>query len=176
MIFTELQLPGAFLIEPTPLVDERGFFARTWCEQEFAAHGIHQQWVQCNISVNLRKGTLRGMHYQVAPHAEAKLIRCTSGALYDVLLDVRRDSPTHSQWVAVELSAANYRMLYIPAGIAHGFQTLADHTEVFYQMSAFYQADAARAVRWNDPAFAIHWPADTRTISLRDQQHPDYQP
>jgi dTDP-4-dehydrorhamnose 3,5-epimerase len=174
MRFTETQPKGAFIIEPTRLEDERGFFARTWCRREFAARGLDLEWVQCNISFNRERGTLRGMHYQAAPHAEAKLIRCTMGATYNVIIDLRPESPTFTQWMAVELTAENRRMLYIPEGFAAGFQTLMDHTEVFYHMSAFYAPDYARGVRWNDPAFGIQWPAEVRVMSERDQTYPDF--
>src|SRR5919199_3217742 len=148
MIFTETKLKGAFLIEPEPRADERGFFARTWCQREFEAHGLRTRWVQCNISFNKKKGTLRGMHYQLAPYAEAKLVRCTRGAIYDVIIDLRYDSPTFKQWQALNLTADNRQMLFIPEGFAHGFQTLDDDTEVFYQMSEFYAPDCAKGVRW----------------------------
>ena len=174
MIFTETRIPGAFLIEPEPLEDERGFFARTWCQREFKAQGLSPQLVQCSISFNKKKGTLRGMHYQAAPHEEAKLVRCTKGAIYDVILDLRPWSPTFKQHVAVVLSAQNRKMLYVPEGVAHGFQTLEDETEVFYQMSEFYTPEWARGVRWDDPAFDIPWPADARVIAARDRSYSDY--
>jgi dTDP-4-dehydrorhamnose 3,5-epimerase len=174
MIFTETNLKSAFLIEPELRADERGFFARTWCQREFEAYGLQTRWVQCNISFNKKKGTLRGMHYQVAPYAEAKLVRCTRGAIYDVIIDLRYDSPTFKQWQAVNLTADNRQMLFIPEGFAHGFQTLEDNTEVFYQMSEFYAPDYAKGVRWDDPAFGISWPADERIISERDRSYPDF--
>jgi dTDP-4-dehydrorhamnose 3,5-epimerase len=174
MLFTETKLQGAFIIDIDRIEDERGFFARTWCQREFEAHGLCTQLAQCNISFNKSKGTLRGMHYQAAPYAEAKLVRCTSGAIYDVIIDLRPDSPTFKRWVAVELTADNRRMLFIPEGFAHGFQTLADGTEVFYQMSQFYVPEYARGVRWDDPAFKISWPAEKRIISERDQAFPDF--
>ena len=173
MIFIETKLKGAFIIEPERLEDERGFFARTWCQREFEAYGLDPRLVQCNISFNKKKGTLRGMHYQVAPHQEAKLVRCTMGAIYDVIIDLRPDSPTFKEWVVVELTAENRRILYIPEGFAHGFQTLVDDTEVFYQMSEFYHPECARGARWNDPAFAIVWPPAERIISAKDQAYPD---
>jgi dTDP-4-dehydrorhamnose 3,5-epimerase len=176
VIFTETALKGAFLIEPERREDERGFFARTWCQREFASHGLHTQWVQCNISFNRQKGTLRGLHYQRPPCEEAKLIRCTRGAMYDVIIDLRTESSTFTHWVAVELTADNRRMLYIPEGFAHGFQTLTGETEVFYQMSQFYAPEYASGVRWDDPAFNIAWPADERTISERDRSYPDFLP
>jgi dTDP-4-dehydrorhamnose 3,5-epimerase len=174
MIFTETELSGAFLIEPERRQDDRGFFARTWCQQEFEAHGLGTQWVQCNLSFNKQKGVLRGMHYQIAPYAETKLIRCTMGTIYDVIIDLRPESPTFRQWLAVELTADDRRMLFIPAGFAHGFQTLADETEVFYQMSQFYAPEYARGVRWDDPAFKVSWPAEQRIISERDRGFPDF--
>lgn len=169
MKFIETELAGAWLIELEPAVDERGFFARSWCQREFAEHGLDSQLVQCNISYNARRGTLRGMHYQAAPHGETKLVRVTRGAIYDVLLDVRADSPTFGRWQAFELSADNRRALYIPEGVAHGFQTLSDDADVFYQMGAFYHPQAARGIRWDDPRFAIAWPEAERTISERDR-------
>jgi len=174
MIFTETKLNGAFIIEPERLEDERGFFARTWCQREFAAHGLSPKWVQCNISFNRKKGTLRGMHYQAVPYEEVKLIRCTMGAIYDVIIDLRSESPTFKQHIAVVLTARNRKMVYVPEGFAHGFLTLRDNTEVFYQMSEFYVAECARGVRWNDPVFGIQWPTDVRVISDRDRNHPDF--
>lgn len=174
MIFTETRLAGAFVIELDRRWDERGFFARTFCEQEFEAHGLNAQVVQCNVSFNKRKGTLRGMHYQAAPFAEAKLVRCTSGSIYDVIIDLRPVSATFKQYFAVELTSQNRRMLYIPEDFAHGFQTLQDDTEVFYQMAQRYSAEHARGVRWNDPAFGIEWPEGDRIIIERDQNYPDF--
>ncbi|HEX8181187.1 MAG TPA: dTDP-4-dehydrorhamnose 3,5-epimerase [Pyrinomonadaceae bacterium] len=177
MILLATKLPGAFLIEPERFADERGFLARAWSEREFAAQGLKLPCVECNISFNKRKGTLRGMHFQRAPHAQAKLIRCTRGALYDVIIDLRPDAPTYKQWLSVELSADNQRMLYVPEGFAHGFQTLADATELYYQMSAVYVPTAADGVRWDDPAFRITWPAndgDERIIIARDREYPDF--
>ena len=174
MIFTEINLAGAFVIEMERRSDERGFFARTFCQQEFEAHGLKTQVVQCNVSFNKRKGTLRGMHYQAAPFTEAKLVRCTSGSIYDVIIDLRPASATFKQHFAVELSAINRRMLYIPEAFAHGFQTLEDDTEVLYQMAQQYSAEHARGVRWNDPAFGIRWPESERIIIERDQNYPDF--
>ena len=175
MIFRETKLKGAFIIEPERLEDERGLFARTFCKEEFKAHGLNSRVVQCNISFNKKKGTLRGMHYQVAPHEEAKLVRCTRGAIYDVIVDLRPDSPTFKQWVAVELTADNHRMLYIPEGFAHGFQTLEDNTEVFYQMSESYHPESARGIRWDDPMFGIKWPnVRHRIVSEIDQSYADF--
>jgi len=171
MIFTETALKGAFLIEPERLHDDRGFFARTWCQKEFQAHGINTNVAQCNISYNKKKGTLRGMHYQSAPCEEARLVRCTAGAAYDVIIDLRPDSITFRNWVSAELTAENRKMLYIPEGFAHGFITLTDNTEFFYQMSEFYMPDYARGVRWDDPAFNIKWPIDVVMISERDRQY-----
>lgn len=155
-------------------LDQRGFFARTYCEHEFESHGLNSRYVQCSVSFNERKGTLRGMHFQIAPYAEAKLIRCTRGAIWDVIIDLRSASPTFKQHVAVELSVENGKMLYVPEDFAHGFQTLEDHTEIFYQISQFHAPGHARGVRWNDPAFAIEWPSDERIILDRDQSYPDF--
>lgn len=174
MIFTETELPGAFLIEPERKEDMRGFFARIWCVEEFKKHGLNPQLVQCNISFNHKKGTLRGMHWQVPPHPEAKLVRCTMGALHDVIIDLRPASPTYRRHLGVELTAENRKMLFIPEGFAHGFQTLADNTEVFYQMSDFFAADCARGLRWNDPAFGIKWPPGERILNERDRSYPDF--
>ncbi len=171
MIFKETELKGSFIIEPQHLEDTRGFFARTFCKKEFEAHGLNPGFVQCSISYNKRKGTLRGMHYQAAPIAEAKLVRCTRGAIYDVIIDLRAHSPTYCKWMAVELNAKNYRMLYIPEGFAHGFQTLMDDTEVFYQMSEFYAPECARGVRWDDPAFGIEWPVPDPILSDKDRSY-----
>jgi dTDP-4-dehydrorhamnose 3,5-epimerase len=155
--------------------DERGFFARSWCEAEFREQGLNSRLVQCSVSFNLRRGTLRGMHYQRAPHAEAKLVRCTRGAVLDAMIDLRPESPTYKQWFAQELSAQNRLMLYIPEGCAHGFQTLEDETEVFYQLSAGYTPASERGVRWNDPAFGITWPVtDGVIINERDRTYPDF--
>jgi dTDP-4-dehydrorhamnose 3,5-epimerase len=174
LIFTETKPKGAFVIELEPVEDERGFFARSWCGREFEVRGLNSQLAQCNISFNKRKGTLRGMHYQTAPHEEAKLVRCTMGAIFDVIIDLRRQSPTFKKWVAVELNERNRRMLYVPEGFAHGFQTLEDDTEVFYQMSEFYAPEHARGVRWNDPAFQIRWPGAEPVISASDQTYADF--
>lgn len=177
MRFTETPLAGAWLIEPERFSDERGYFARTWCVREFAEHGLETRLVQASISQNACRHTLRGMHYQAAPHEEVKLVRCSRGAIYDVILDLRPGSPTLGQWFGVELSAANGRMLYVPGGLAHGFQTLADDSEVVYQMSEFHAPESARGVRWDDPAFGIAWPeADERILSARDRAYPDWQP
>jgi len=174
MIFKETKLKGAYVIEINPLEDERGFFARSFCAKEFKEHGLNQNIAQCNISYNGKKGTLRGMHYQAAPHEEAKLVRCTMGAIYDVIIDLRPDSSTFKKWIGVELTKENRRMLYVPEGFAHGFQTLEDHTEVLYQMSEFHHPEWARGVRWNDPTFGIFWPVNVEIISIGDQQYPDF--
>jgi dTDP-4-dehydrorhamnose 3,5-epimerase len=174
LIFRETKLPGAFVIEPERHEDERGFFARTFCREEFAARGLNLHIAQCNISFNKRQGTLRGMHYQVPPFAEAKLVRCTAGAIFDVIIDLRESSVTFRQHSAVELSAETGKMLYVPEGFAHGFQTLLDDTEVFYQMSNPYVPECARGVRWNDPSFGIGWPSAVRTILERDRNFPDF--
>lgn len=175
MIFSETKLQGAFIIEVQRLEDDRGFFGRSFCRREFASYGLNPDVVQCNISFNREAGALRGMHYQEAPHAEDKLVRCTRGSLYDVIVDLRKESPTHKQWVAVELTEDNCRMLYIPKGFAHGFQTLTDSTEIFYQMSEFYHPESSRGVRWNDPVFGIRWPSMERAIiSEKDRNWPDY--
>ena len=175
MIFTEAKLPGAYIIELEPLKDERGFFARAFCRDEFEQYGLNSSVAQCNISFNRKKGTLRGMHYQVAPHSEAKLVTCVAGSMYDVIIDLRADSATYRQWLAIELSARERNMLYIPEGFAHGFQTLEGDTLVFYQMFQFYEPAASRGVRWDDPAFAIKWPEGPRTLSERDKNYPDFE-
>lgn len=175
MIFQATRLEGVFIIELERLTDERGFFARMWCTEEFEAHGLNSRLVQCNISYNKKAGTLRGMHYQVAPYAEAKLVRCTIGAIYDVALDLRPESPTFKQWVGVELTADNRRSLYIPEGLAHGFQTLLNDSEVFYQMSEFYYPDYAQGVRWDDPAFSIEWPIETKVVSSKDRSYESFE-
>src|SRR3972149_8591349 len=164
MIFEETILKGAFLIKPERLEDERGFFARVWCRKEFDAHGLGTTLVQCNVSFNASKWTLRGLHYQTPPHEEAKLVRCTLGAIYDVIVDLRPDSPTYLKHFAVELTQDNRKMLYVPEGCAHGFQTLADGTEVLYQMSEFYSPECSTGHRWNDPAFGIDWPLEVSVI------------
>ena len=174
MKFIETKLEGAYLIEPERFEDKRGFFARIFCREEFEAHGLNPNVAQCNISFNKKKGTLRGMHYQIKPHEEAKSVRCTRGAIYDVIIDLRQDSPTYCQWTSVELTADNYKMLYIPEGFAHGFQTLEDNTVVFYQMSEFYYPESARGLRWNDPVFGIEWPMNKLIISDKDKSYKDF--
>ncbi len=176
MRFVATRLPGVTRIEVEPREDERGFFARLWCQREFAQHGLDVDWVQCNVAFNKAAGTLRGLHYQAAPHAEAKLVRCTQGAIYDVVVDLRPESPTFRQYTSAVLTAQNHHQLFIPAGLAHGFLTLADDSEAFYLMSAFYAPEAARGVRWDDPAFAVEWPAPVRVIAPRDQGYPDFAP
>jgi len=174
VIFTETKLKGAFIVELEKREDDRGFFARSWCQKEAEAHNLNPRIVQCNISFNKLKGTLRGMHYQAAPFAEAKLVRCTAGALYDVIIDLRPDSPTYKQHVGEVLSAANYKMFYVPEGFAHGFQTLEDNAEILYQMSEFYSPQHARGVRYNDPAFGIKWMIGNPIIADRDRHYPDF--
>jgi dTDP-4-dehydrorhamnose 3,5-epimerase len=175
MIFRETPIAGAYVIELEPRVDERGSFARTFDASEFAARGLDTRVVQCNTSANVRAGTLRGLHYQLPPHAESKLVRCVRGSIYDVIVDLRPDSQTYCDWHGVELSASNLRMLFVPVGLAHGFQTLEDDTEVLYQMSEEHSAAHARGVRWDDPLFAIEWPpVAERTISQRDREFADF--
>ena len=174
MIFRETELNGAFLIEPERLEDNRGFFARAWCRKEFMAHGLTGALVQSNISFNKRTGTLRGMHFQTAPYEEAKLVRCTMGAVYDVIIDLRPDSSTFLRWIAAELTAENRKMLYVPENFAHGYQTLADNTEVFYQVSQFYSPESEQGLRYNDPTFGIKWPMDVQVISHKDRSWPHY--
>ena len=174
MRFIQTNLKGAYILEPEKLEDERGFFARTWCQQEFTDLGLDTELVQCSISFNKKKGTLRGMHWQLPPYAETKLVRCTKGAIYDVIVDLRKDSPTFLQWIAAELTAENRKALYVPKGFAHGFQTLEDNTEVLYQISEFYAPDYARGFRWNDPTFQINWPLEVSTISIKDKEYEDY--
>lgn len=173
-MFTETKLNGAVVIEPKRLEDERGFFARTWCQREFEAQGLNRQLVQCSISFNKKKGTLRGIHYQAAPFEEAKLVRCTSGSIYDVVIDLRPQSKTFKQHIAEILTANNRKAFYVPEGFAHGFLTLEDNTEVFYQMSEFYSAEHAQGVRWNDPAFGIVWPLSPTVMSERDRNYADF--
>ena len=174
MIFTATELEGVFIIDIERKEDSRGFFARVACVDEFAAHGLSFSPIQSSISWNPRRGTLRGLHYQAGPHAETKIVRCTSGAAYNVVLDVRRNSPTSGRWIAVRLDAVNRRSLYVPEGLAQGFQTLEDNTEIHYQMSARFAPEAARGVRWNDPAAGITWPLrDIAFLSASDHALPD---
>lgn len=175
MIFTETELPGAYVLDLERREDDRGFFARAWCMNELGDHGLVTRIVQANVSFNNRKGTLRGMHMQVAPHAEVKVIRATRGSVLDVIVDLRPDSPTFKQWTGVELSAANGRALYVPEGFAHGYQTLEDDTETFYLVSEFYAPDAERGLRWDDPAFGIEWPdPENAILSDKDASWPDW--
>ena len=175
MIFIETKLPGAYIIEIQPIRDERGFFARAWCQKEFKEKGLITAMAQTNLSLSEKKGTLRGMHYQMAPHEEVKLLKCIRGGMYDVIIDLRPDSPTFEQWMGVELSAENRKMLYVPQGFAHGFQTLRDDTEVFYQVSEFYHPAAEKGIRWNDPAFGIQWPeTEVTEMSEKDQNWANY--
>jgi dTDP-4-dehydrorhamnose 3,5-epimerase len=175
MRFTETHVSGAFLIQPEPRGDERGFFARLWCRDEFAARGLTADFVQCNDSFSARRGTLRGLHYQTAPYQEVKLVRCVRGAIFDVLVDLRPASPTFARWFGTELSAENRTMLYVPEGCAHGYLTLEEASEIVYPVSRLYHPEAERGVRWNDPRFAIEWPdAGSLTISAKDEQWPDY--
>jgi len=176
MIFHETGLPGVFAIHLEPQADERGFFARSWCRREFEIHGLNPAMVQCNVSFNQKKGTLRGLHYQAAPHPESKLVRCTAGSIFDVAVDLRPGSPTLKKWTGMVLSSANRRMIYIPEGVAHGFLTLEDNTEIFYQMSEFYHPELSRGVRWDDPAFKIAWPSRVEVISERDRNYSSFVP
>lgn len=174
MQFIQTPLAGAYLIKPEAISDNRGFFARSFCEKEFAAHGLSTTSVQCNISYNKKCGTLRGMHFQRKPNAEAKLVRCTSGAIYDVIIDLRENSPTFSRWVGYELTSSNHNAMYIPEGFAHGFQTLMDDSEVFYQMFNFFVHESAGGVRWDDPAFKIEWPIKNFVMSDKDCSYPNF--
>ena len=179
MIFRETPIAGAFVVEPEPIEDERGHFARTFCAEEFAAHGLDPRVAQCNVSFNARAGTLRGMHYQATPYEEAKLVRCTRGAIYDVAVDLREGSPSRGRWFGVALGQDDGRAFFVPAGCAHGFQTLVDGSEVLYLMSTPYVPGSGRGVRWDDPAFGIEWPEPPpggRTMSQRDASYPDHAP
>ena len=174
MHFTQTKLTGSFLVELEPIIDDRGDFSRTYCAREFQGAGLNTHWVQHNLSRNHGTGTLRGLHYQCAPFEEIKLVRCTKGAIFDVIVDLRPESPTYCRWEGFELTDRNGRALYIPEGFAHGFQTLADTSEVFYLMSAFYHPECARGVRWDDPAFGIRWPeTNERILSPKDCRYPD---
>jgi dTDP-4-dehydrorhamnose 3,5-epimerase len=173
VIFKETKLRGAYIIEATPIKDDRGFFSRAWCKREFEEHGLDSNIVQCNISYNLKKGTLRGMHYQKNPYSETKYIRCIKGSLYDVIIDLRENSNTYGQWIGVELTEENKKALYIPKGFAHGFQTLEDNTYVYYQVTEYYTSEAEGGVRWNDPQFNIIWPIkEPIVISSKDSSWP----
>jgi dTDP-4-dehydrorhamnose 3,5-epimerase len=176
MRFHETKLPGAFVIEVDRHQDERGFFARTFCQEEFAAYGLARSLVQCNVSYNRCRGTLCGMHYQAAPHQEAKLVRCTAGVIWDVIVDLRPGSPSHLCSASVDLSAENRRMLYVPKGFGHGFQTLTDDAEIFYQLTHRHVPEAERGFRWNDPRIAIPWPLEVTAISEKDQALPCFDP
>jgi dTDP-4-dehydrorhamnose 3,5-epimerase len=172
MIFTTTKIPGVVVIEPEPIADERGFFARSFCRDEFRKHGLETEIVQCNISHNRKKGTLRGMHYQVPPFEEAKIVSCTQGSIYDVVADLRKGSATCGQWVATEISATNYRMVYVPRGCAHGFQTLEDNAVVYYQMTGFFHPECARGIRWDDRVLKIDWPIQYGlTMSEKDTEY-----
>jgi len=175
VIFEPTKLQDAYVLDLERREDERGFFARAWCQREFEARGLVADLVQANVAYSTRRGTIRGLHYQIAPFEEAKIIRCILGAVWDVIIDLRPDSATHCQWFGTELSAGNRRQLYIPKGFAHGYQTLVDDTEVFYLVSDFYSPTSERGIRWNDPQFAISWPiADRRDVSAKDQAWPDF--
>ena len=174
MNFTKTKLPGAFLVEMKQISDERGFFARGFCQEEFRQHGLNPSMVQLNVAASYKKGTLRGLHFQDPPHAEAKFVRCTRGALYDVIVDLRPGSPTRGQWFGAELSAGNPLMLYVPEGFAHGYETLVDDTDMYYMTSAFYAPAHARGVRYDDPAFGIEWPLPVTVVSTADTSWPDF--
>lgn len=174
MIFSATGLPGAFVVDVEPVADERGFFARTFCRQTFGAHGLETAFEQHSLSRNTRRATLRGLHFQAEPHGETKIVRCTRGVVYDVIVDLRPTSPAYCRWFGVELSGESGRALYIPRGLAHGFITLSDDCDVAYVISTAYRADHARGVRWNDPAFGIEWPLEPAVMSARDAAHPDF--
>lgn len=174
MKFFETELRGAFIIDIEERSDERGFFARGFCRKELEEHGLNGNIVQANISYNKIRGTLRGMHYQKHPYEENKLIRCTRGALYDVIIDLREDSATYKKWIGVELTQSNHRTLYVPEGFAHGFITLEDDTEATYMVTQFYSPSSESGLRWNDPEFNIQWPVEPVVISEKDRNHPDY--
>lgn len=175
MILRRTEVNGVFEVRLEPKIDERGFFARTWCQTEFKEYGLNSRLVQCSVSVNTRKGTLRGIHYQTAPYSEIKLVRCTKGAIYDVIVDLRPTSPTFKKWIGVMLTAANRQAIYVPEECGHGFLTLEDETEVFYQMSEFYHPELARGVRWDDSSFQIVWPGEVEVISERDRSYADFE-
>ncbi|REL24182.1 dTDP-4-dehydrorhamnose 3,5-epimerase [Rhodohalobacter sp. SW132] len=174
MKYTETPIEGAVIIELEKHEDARGFFARGFCKKEFEEHGLEHEIVQCNFSKSVKKGTLRGMHYQSPPHAEVKMVRCLNGAIYDVIVDIRKDSPTYKQWFGVKLTDKDYKMLYIPKGLAHGFQTLEENSVIFYMVTENYNQQSERGVRWNDPAFDIDWPLSVTEISEKDQAFTDY--
>lgn len=175
MTFHSTKISGVFEIHLEPKPDERGFFSRSWCHKEFESHGLNPKLLQCNVSFSTRKGTLRGMHYQAAPHSETKLVRCTRGAIFDVIVDLRPRSRTFKNWISAVLTAENRNAIYVPEGCAHGFLTLEDQSEVFYQMSEIYNAESARGVRWDDRAFGIVWPEKVEVISERDRTYPDFE-
>lgn len=172
MIFTPTKLAGVYIVEPEPHPDARGFFARTFCAREFGDKGLVTEFVQCSVSANRIRGTLRGLHYQMAPACETKLVRCTSGGIYDVVVDLRPDSPTLLQHLAVELTAENHKALYIPEMFAHGLQTLADETEVFYQISEYYAPGKSTGLRFDDPRLGIHWPLPVAVVNDKDRNWP----
>ena len=174
MIFNETELKGAYVIDLERFEDKRGFFSRSWCKEEFKKHGLNDRLIQCNISFNKKAGTLRGMHFQIHPYEEAKLVRCTMGSIFDVIIDLRKNSPSYKKYLGITMTSENRKMLYVPEGFAHGFLTLEDKTEIFYQMSEFYAPECARGYRWNDPAFGIKWPQNVSVISERDRDYPDY--
>lgn len=176
MLFKKTSLKDSCIIELELIEDERGFFARSFCRREFEKHGLNPCIAQCNVSYNKRRGTLRGMHYQVDPHKEVKLVSCLRGSIYDVIIDMRPDSPTYCNWLAVELSAKNHKTLYVPEGFAHGFQTLEDDSVVLYQMSEFYYPECSRGISWNDPSFGVNWPVPDPMLSERDRSHPVFVP
>lgn len=176
MIFRELCVKGVFFVEAEKITDGRGFFARTWCDKEFQEHGLNPRVKQCSLSLSLKRGTLRGLHFQASPHEEAKLVRCTRGSIYDVIVDVRRDSPTFLRHAAIVLAADQHCAVYLPEGVAHGFQTLESNSEVFYQMSEAYAPESARGFRWNDPSFGIRWPVPDPILSERDKAFADFVP
>jgi dTDP-4-dehydrorhamnose 3,5-epimerase len=176
MIFKELELKGAYLVEVKKIEDERGFFGRAWCENEFLDHHLNPNFVQLNTSFSKKKGTIRGLHYQVDPYQEVKFIRCTRGSIWDVIIDLRPTSPTFMKWIGNELSADNYKMVYVPENFAHGFISLENNTEVYYPVTQFYVPGAERGLRWNDPAFNIQWPIEVSMVSEKDSNHADFNP
>jgi dTDP-4-dehydrorhamnose 3,5-epimerase len=175
MRFIRTPLEGAYVIEMEPKIDDRGIFARTFCREEFRAHGLKADVVQCNLSSNARRGTVRGLHYQLAPFAEVKMVRCTKGAIYDVIVDIRVSSPSYLQWFGVELTSRNQRVVYVPEGFAHGYETLADDSEVSYMVSQAYAPEYERGIRWNDPSLQIQWHVSRPIVSAKDQGYADYQ-
>jgi dTDP-4-dehydrorhamnose 3,5-epimerase len=176
MIFTETKLKDAFIIEIKKIEDERGFFGRSWCKREMEEHGLNSNVVQQNTSLSKMKGTIRGLHYQKHPYEETKLIRCTKGAIFDVIIDLRKDSPTFLQWMGVELTEDNYKMLYIPEKFAHGFLTLTNNSEVTYLVTQFYSPGVEGGIRFDDPVFNIQWPVPVEVVSDKDKSHPDFNP